>query len=126
MAAFTSEELRGLLTQESGPFVSILMPVVHTGSDQNQNKIQLKNLLRKADETLGKMDINRTQIDDMLAPVVALIENDSIFQGEGLALFLSGDPDLFQFYMIEYPTGRTRRRGRSISHQALDATPRQQ
>jgi hypothetical protein len=103
MAEFTSEELSGLLTQESGPFVSILMPVVHTGSDQNQNKILLKNLLRKADETLDKMDINRSQIDDMLAPVVALIENDSIFQGEGLALFLSSNPDSFRFYMIDTP-----------------------
>jgi hypothetical protein len=76
---------------------------VHTGSDQKQNKTQLKNLLHKADEMLDKMDINRSQIDDMLAPVVALIENDSIFQGEGLALFLSGNPDSFHSYSLDIP-----------------------
>jgi hypothetical protein len=103
MAEFTNEELRSLLAQDSGPFVSLLMPVVHTGSDHNQNKTRLKNLLRKADDMLNAMHVSRTQIDDMLAPGWASIENDAIFRDEGLAMFLGNNPDSFRFYWVAIP-----------------------
>lgn len=108
MADFTREELRELLSQQSGPFVAITMPIERTGSDQQQNAIRLKNSLRQAEQMVAAMEVlSKDDIAAMFAPAHVLLDDKGgfaqLFQQAGLALFVSGDANAFRYYSVNVP-----------------------
>lgn len=100
MMVLTQSELRTLLEQPTGPYVSIFLPTHRAGADSQQDPIRLKNLLRQAEERLLALGKRRPEARKLLAPARALLKNPLFWRhlSDGLAIFLS--PDLFRAYRL--------------------------
>lgn len=108
MPEFTYDELRELLPQKSGPFVTITMPLERAGSNEQQNTIRLKNALRAADDQVTALEVlSKEDRAAMFAPAHALLDDagnySQLFQRQGLALFISGDANAFRYYNVDVP-----------------------
>lgn len=101
MDRITKEDLQHLLEHEGYPSVSIYMPTQKAGTDVQQNRIRLKNILRRAEEQLAERGIRRVDAEKLLEPAWNLI-NDSLFwsqqQDEGFAAFIANG--VFQNYTL--------------------------
>lgn len=100
MDVFTANELRTLLEARDGAHVSIFMPTHQVGTDAEEDRIRLKNLLRDAEIRLSSQGVRPLLIEKMLAPAQERL-SDALFwqyQSGGLALFLS--PDFSRFYRL--------------------------
>lgn len=100
MDAFTKDDLKSLLDNETGWCVSIFLPTRRAGPETEQNAIRLKNLLQKAEEALVSRDMRRPDAQTLLADARALLR-DAMFwrqQSDGLAVFVS--PTLTSFYRM--------------------------
>lgn len=89
----TRDALKELRNQPADFALSLYLPTVVAGPETQQNRIRLKNLLQQADKELAELDLRRPQIDALLAPGYALVD-DSMFlahQANGLAVFLAED-----------------------------------
>ena len=87
----TRQDLIALMAEHEGPHVSLYMPTHTLGSEVQENRVHLKNLLTVAEDGLVATGMRRTIAKDMLAPVEAL-EHDVEFwqhQAGGLAIFIS-------------------------------------
>jgi len=103
MDTFTTQDLQLLFERQSGPCVSIYMPVHPREGDSEQDKIRLKNLLREAEERLRAQGLRTPEARRMLAPAEALLQ-DSLFWlrgGDGLAIFCA--EEFFQRYRLGLP-----------------------
>ncbi len=104
MAEFSRDELRELLTHEIGPLVTITMPIVRTGSDQQQNLARFKNLIREAERLLLEWGIDKRDITPIMAPAWELLDGeDAAFQRDGLAVFISTAPHTMRYYNVSIP-----------------------
>ena len=100
MKQFNKEELRELMNIGEEPCVSFFLPTDPVGTEAQQNRIRLKNLLRQAEEQLKETGYRAAEIEKLLSPIDTLL-NDSIFwshQQDGLAVFVS--PKEFRFYRL--------------------------
>ena len=88
---FTREALASLLTEDTGPCVSIFMPTHRKGVDTQQGPIRLKNLLTEAEAQLVAHGERAPNARELLAPAQILLEDSPFWQRQsaGLALFLS-------------------------------------
>lgn len=93
MDRFTRETLNGLVTDVTGPCISIYMPTERKGPETQQGPIRLKNLLTQTEEALAVLGERTPDIHELLAPAQALIDNTQFWQHQstGLALLLSSD-----------------------------------
>src|SRR5258708_7637533 len=98
MADFSREEIKTLASQQTGPFVSLYMPIRRETVPPKQDKIRLKHLIQTAREQLLALQTDKDTAEAILAPAVDLLDNPPFWQQprEGLALFLA--PDLFRSY----------------------------
>jgi len=104
MAEFTRDELRELLAQANGPLVTITMPIVRTGSDQQENIARFKNLIREAQRMLLEWGVDQRDVDPIMAPAWDLLNNaDAAFQREGLAVFIAAAPNTMRYYNVNIP-----------------------
>jgi hypothetical protein len=88
----TREDLTSLLQPQEGLAVSLYHPTVQAAVEREENSLHLKNLLSRAREELGRRELRRSEIDELLAPAVDLLD-DTVFwqhQLQGLAVFLTG------------------------------------
>jgi Bacterial archaeo-eukaryotic release factor family 7 len=102
MAILNSIELQSLITETERPCVSIYLPTHRKGPQIEQDRIRLKNLLKKAEKLLASGGMRGTEIDPLLNPARKLLE-DSIFwrhQSDGLALFMTAGK--FHTYRLPY------------------------
>lgn len=108
MDRMTTEELRSLVQQRTGPCVSLYMPTHDAGADIQQDAIRFKNLLREAEERLRSRGMKQQEIDGVLAEARKLIDLDRIFWRSpkaGFAMFAA--PGFFAHYHIPVkPTER--------------------
>jgi hypothetical protein len=103
------EEFQELIRQRRDLSVSIYLPTHRAGTEVQQDRIRLKNLLGRAEEELLERDVSRTDVEVILKPAVDLLQ-DRIFwnqQSEGLALFLAHDwfrnyrlPETFEEFIV--------------------------
>jgi hypothetical protein len=87
----TKQDLIALVRGQEGPHVSLYLPTHRLGSETQEDRIHLKNLMTAAEDGLVETGMRRTVAKDMLAPVAAL-ELDSEFwqhQDGGLAVFVN-------------------------------------
>ena len=98
MALFSKAELQALVSDQASPCVSIYLPTHTKGAETQQDPIQLKNQLSKAEDMLAKRGLSKTEIEDLLSPARELISNQDFWQHQnsGLALFMS--PGKFRYY----------------------------
>ncbi len=100
MDIVSREELRELMEEQHEHCVSIFLPTHRSGAEIQQDSIRLKNLLRNCEDQLVALGMRSTEIQDLLGPAQALLQ-DSLFwhyQSEGLAVFLS--PTMFRFFRV--------------------------
>jgi hypothetical protein len=94
-------DLNDLIEGGPGPCVSIFLPTHRAGPATEQDRIRLKNLLRKAEGVLLTSGERRAPaVRELLAPARDL-ERERLFweyQSDGLAVFIR--PGWFRFYRI--------------------------
>jgi hypothetical protein len=86
---FTLGNLDALTEESTGPCVSLFLPTHAVSNHTDADRILLKNLRTEAHDALLARGVRRTDADDLLEPVDALLEDDGFwpFLSEGLAIF---------------------------------------
>jgi hypothetical protein len=100
MKTFTLDELRRLTENHQGPCVSVYMPTHPIPVETQQDRTRLKNLLRKAAESLDTTGLRASEAESLLDPAAKLLGEMRFWkeQQEGLALFISRK--LFRWYQL--------------------------
>lgn len=100
MDHITMTELMQLTNRYPGWCVSLYMPAHRAGPDNEQDPIRLKNLLREAEERLVSKGLRSPEIEGILQPAKALLQDPAFwrYQSDGLALFLS--PEAIHTYRL--------------------------
>ncbi len=82
------------------PHVSIFLPTMRAGVETQQNTIRFKNLLREASQRLADGGMDKTEVDQLLAPARALVDDFDFWQhqADGLAVFVADD--FFETYRV--------------------------
>lgn len=82
-----------LLGRRRFPSVSLFLPTHKAGREIRQDPIRLKNLVADARRQLESLEVNKTQIDRILAPLDEWEQNEHFWrhQNRGLAIFVSED-----------------------------------
>lgn len=86
--------VEGLLQDGArGPHVSLYLPARPERMGFQQDPIRLKNLIQEAERRLAELDVGKQQIDELLSPAVALLDNDIFWKsgGHGVAVLLATD-----------------------------------
>jgi hypothetical protein len=87
------DELKDLLDQRAHGCASIYLPTDRTGTETQQDRLRLKNLLKTAAEQLAAYGLSIPQVEQLLEPANCLL-SDGLFwrhQADGLALFCASD-----------------------------------
>ena len=76
-----------------GPHISLYSPMVKAGPETRQNPIRFKNLLRQAREALAQWQLDSSDINALLVPLQAWVDDHPFWQHQeaGLAVFVRGD-----------------------------------
>ncbi len=92
--------LWSLMEEGAERCVSIYLPTHRAGSDIQQDPIRLKNLLRRAEESLSAGGMRGAAARELLQPARELIDDRAFwhYQGDGLALFVA--PGIFHCYRL--------------------------
>jgi len=95
------KEFETLIKTQSGPYISVFMPMVEKGKETRQNPIRFKNAIERAKTLLAEAyprEVLRDMID--LDPAAALINNNEFWRNQqtGLALFIS--PEMIKAYRL--------------------------
>ena len=90
MDVLSRDDLELLVRQPRSSCVSLYMPTHRSGPETQQDPIRLKNLIRRAEESLVAAGIRRPDASEVLRPARELIEDEAFWrhQSDGLALFL--------------------------------------
>lgn len=89
----STSELRVLLERHNGPCISMFLPT-------HRDPLRLRNHIRAAENRLLLDHLRTIQVEHLLQPIQALLEDESFWlhPGDGLALFRS--PDTFRTYWL--------------------------
>ena len=96
----TKKELDALMSFRNPHCLTLYSPYIETSSSENPNRIQLKNLLKKASQLLLADSLKQREINIILQPVNQFIENSEFLSKypHNLALFISND--FFGYYRL--------------------------
>jgi len=100
MALFTIAALENLAEIRPGPCVSIYMPTHRIFTETEQDRIRLKNLLSRAEETLQKLGLRTPAAKEILKPAEGRLLHLPFWrsQKDGLAIFLA--PEFARFHQL--------------------------
>jgi hypothetical protein len=100
MALFTIEALRNLTEIEQDPCVSIYMPTHRIFTETEQDRIRLKNLLSRAEDSLVKLGLRNPVAKEILQPAEGRLRHLPFWrsQKDGLGVFLA--PEFSRFYQL--------------------------
>lgn len=91
MEKISFDLLKQMMEEDHKGLVSIYMPTWRYGSETGQSRIQLKNILKEAEERLVSMGYGGREAAELLKPCTLLLD-DALFwqkQDKTLALFIS-------------------------------------
>jgi len=102
MSLLAVEELKELVGQPKGLFVSIYMPIDRVTAEIQQNSTRLKDLIQEATRTLVETGLDDREVSDFLQPIQELVDSDGSFwvedNNDGLAVFLTSG--VFRYYRL--------------------------
>ena len=100
MDTFNKEQLQELARTHENPSVSLFMPTYRVESEQAQNPIRFKNLLKEAQSQLKEVGHREPEIERLLAPAKELMDQESFWhnQSDGLVAFLT--PSSSRFFRL--------------------------
>lgn len=85
-----SKELKTLLHEKGGPCISVILPMVTTSPDRQQNAEVIRKAVRKVKSILEARNIREAERDLLLMQLDLLIRSiDTVHVAEGLGLFVS-------------------------------------
>jgi hypothetical protein len=102
MDALNHDDLRNLLDTTGKWCVSIYMPTVRVGAEVQQNPIRYKNMLRQAEDQLARLEMRKPDIDRLLRPAYALLDDPEVWRNasDGMAIF--AHPDRTTYYRLPF------------------------
>lgn len=91
MDPFTRADMAALLEARPRPCLSIYLPTFVAGSDAQQNRVRLKNLLAQAEEELIQQGLRSPEAGQLLEPGRRLLDDELFWKGpsDGLAVFIA-------------------------------------
>lgn len=91
MDVFTQQQLRELSEAGSSPCVSVYIPTHRMSREVRQDPVLLRDHLRQIQAQMVQEEVSKRDIDEILAPAEALLQDDNFWQNNesGLALFMS-------------------------------------
>lgn len=94
------EDIRSLMEPGEGLHISLFLPMERAGKETRQNPIRLKNMLRTAEQKLADHGLRSTDVQKLLQPVSALLDDNLFWQHQdnGLAVFCK--PDMMHLYRL--------------------------
>ena len=100
MKSLGKEEFKNLMEHSGKICISIYMPTFRTGSETQQSRIVLKNLLKQAEKQLLARGHRFPEVKLFLDPAKMLLKDNYFwqFQLDGFALFLG--EDYFDYYSL--------------------------
>lgn len=100
MDLLNREHLRALAETQADPCASFYMPTFRFESEQEQNPIRLKNLLKEARQQLKASEHRQDEIDGLLQPVQDILDDAGFWRdlSDGLAIFVT--PDAVEMYRL--------------------------
>lgn len=102
MSLLAVEEIKELVGQPKGLFVSIYMPIERATAEHQRNSIRLKDLMQEARSSIVESGLDDKEASDFLQPIQELVDSDESFWGEehsdGLAVFLASG--VFRYYRL--------------------------
>jgi len=103
---FAFQDLEALIAHQGKPAVSIYRPTLRIPTRVQAESLQLRNLLREAEEQLAQFELRGPTIRAILEPARALITDSDFWrhQKDGLALFLSEESFLRYQLPITFET----------------------
>ena len=98
MTDFSVAELKQLAAQETGPCISIYMPIDPTNVRPQQETDRLNHFLKQAEAQLMETGMRRPEAEAFLAPAHQLVSNTDFWRQprQGIVLFLA--PDFFRYF----------------------------
>jgi len=96
------KELEQLSTKTDGWHVSIYMPTHQASDEIQQDPIRLKNLLTEAEERLRDLGLRPPDIEAILDPAFALLDNHVFWQQQSDGLAILAARDAFHTYRLPY------------------------
>jgi hypothetical protein len=93
MDLISRSQLRTLMEERGETCVSIYIPTSRVWPETQANTARLKNVISKAEEDLVEHGFRRPEVQDFLARVRGLLENEGFWRhpSDGLSVFLSKD-----------------------------------
>lgn len=100
MTLLSVDELKSLVDQSPAICVSIYMPIARIGAEIQQNPIRFKNLIREAETKLAELGADKKEIQEMLEPVQAELDQESFWENQNhlLAIFIASG--FFRYYRL--------------------------
>ncbi len=101
MNTLSQSDLKTLIEKHADPCISIFMPTHHrAGAEIQQDPVRLRNQLREAERRLLTRGMSLEQIEDLLKPIQALIDDKEFWEHpvDGLAI-LRSPHDLFTYQL---------------------------
>jgi hypothetical protein len=100
MNALSEGTLKMLMGKHREPCISMYLPIHGARPEIQQDRIRLKNQTRQAENLLFLTNVHATEVEDLLEPIQALVDDEQFWlhPSDGLALFRS--PDVFAPYHL--------------------------
>ncbi len=116
--SLSADEIVEIASAASGPSVSIYLPTLRKGHEVIQASIELKNLLRDAENELAEQGLKADDIQSLTADAHDLVSQREYWQhqGDGLAIFLNANYSK----VIKLPIGVP---SRQVVSESFDITP---
>ena len=97
----TRRSLQTLIEVQNNPCNSLYLPTDRTGVERQQDQLRIRRLIREAvSQITGKEQLRSTQVEELLEPLRALVEDEQFWMhaSDGLAIFRS--PEVFRAYRL--------------------------
>ena len=107
MEKISFDLLKQMMEADFGGLVSIYLPTWRFGSETGQSRIQLKNLLKEAEERLVGIGYGSRDAGELLKPCTKLLDDTLFWQNQDrtLALFISKDS--FRYFRLPISSEET-------------------
>jgi hypothetical protein len=92
--------LKQMMQADVEGLVSIYLPTWRSGNEASQSRIQLKNILREAEERLAGKGFGTREAQNMLKPAAMLLEDTLFWQNQEKTLAIFVSPDSFKYYKL--------------------------
>ncbi len=109
-----TEDLKELASPHEGPCVSIFMGTNRSGPDTQQDPTLLGELLDDANDQLSSMGLEDSEIEAILGPHRALVDDGEFWRypADGLALYCA--PSFHRLYRVQLPLTKAINTGTSF------------